>query len=486
VKRVLSRHEEARHGQKSAMVRRPSLLDSYETVIRELVGRYPDLTVTRLLEELRRRGFTGGYTIVRERLGELRPRQTRERVVRFETAPGAQAQMDYSPYDIEFTEEGRRRVYAFSYVLGYSRRQYLSFVESQDFATTIQQHVRAFQHLRGVAATCLYDNMKVVVTGYQDDAPLYNARFLAFATHYGFRPVACRPRRPQTKGKVERPFYYVETNLLNGRTFRSLADLNEIAQTWLAEVADVRTHRETRQSPQERHALELPHLIPLPATSYETAQVVYRTASVEGFIVWRQNHYSVPWRYVGQILPVRITPEEVIVYSPCLDQEIARHAVWPGTQSRQQRLDPAHHPAPNDARQRQTVLKERYAELGPTAARFLEGLIQMQRYHWDHAHRVLGFLGTYSRSDVLEALDRAVRYGAYAATSVERILASQARPMGLLDKLASPSPSAAPRPDDEPAIEPRSTLEYQHLLPEEPAGDDPPSENANPIEECPF
>ena len=57
-----------------------------------------------------------------------------------------------------------------------------------------------------MAATCLYDNMKVVVTGYEDDVPVYNPRFLAFATHYGFRPVACRPRRPQTKGKVERPF----------------------------------------------------------------------------------------------------------------------------------------------------------------------------------------------------------------------------------------------------------------------------------------
>ena len=127
--------------------------------------------------------------------------------------------MDYAVYDLDFTSEGRRRVYLFSYVLGYSRRQYLRFVEAQDFATTLREHVRAFEHLGGVAATCLYDNMKVVVTGYEDDVPIYNPRFLAFATHYGFRPVACRPRRPQTKGKVERPFSYVETSLLNGRTF---------------------------------------------------------------------------------------------------------------------------------------------------------------------------------------------------------------------------------------------------------------------------
>src|ERR1700737_3154822 len=107
--------------------------------------------------------------------------------------------MDYSPYDIDFTVEGRRRVYAFSYLLGYSRRQYLRFVESQDFATTLREHVNAFTYLGGVAATCLYDNQKVVVTGYEDDVPIYNPRSLAFATHYGFRPGACPPRRPQTK-----------------------------------------------------------------------------------------------------------------------------------------------------------------------------------------------------------------------------------------------------------------------------------------------
>jgi hypothetical protein len=70
-------------------------------------------------------------------------------------------------------------------------------------------------NVRPLAATCLYDNMKVVVTGYDGDQPVYNTRFLAFATHYGFQPWACRRRRPQTKGKIERPFAYIENNLLN-------------------------------------------------------------------------------------------------------------------------------------------------------------------------------------------------------------------------------------------------------------------------------
>ena len=142
----------------------------------------------------------------------------------------------------------------FSYLLGYSRRQYLRFVLAQDFETTVREHIRAFEHLGGAAATCLYDNMKVVVRGYEDGEPVYNPRFLAFATHYGFRPWACRPRRPQTKGKIERPFRFVETSLLNGRTFRNPDHLNDVTVRWLADVADVRVHRTTQRRPVDLHA----------------------------------------------------------------------------------------------------------------------------------------------------------------------------------------------------------------------------------------
>ena len=330
VKRVLVRWQAQRDGraalpyQPRPCRKRASLVDPFEPVLKELLLQYSNLTVERALQELRRHGFQGSYTVVRQRVRLLRPRAVPAPVQRFETEPGQQAQMDFGVYDLDFLREGRRRVYLFSYLLGYSRRQYLHWVEAMDLATTLRQHVQAFHYLGGLARTCLYDNFKAVVLRQSADGPWYNPKFLAFATHYGFKPQACRVRRPQTKGKVERKFLYVETSLLNGRSFETLEHLNDVTEWWLTNVADVHIVRDLKESPRERYQREQPHLLPLPTCDYDTALVVYRHVNAEGFIDHRLNHYSVPWSYIGQVLPVRLTESEIIIYSISLD-EIARH-----------------------------------------------------------------------------------------------------------------------------------------------------------------
>jgi len=479
VRRVVTGVEAQRAGLPAPRPRRCHGLDAYETVLHELLARYPDLTGVRLFEELRQHGYQGSYSTVLLRLRELRPRTAPRPVVRFETGPGAQAQMDYATYDLDFSEEGRRRVYAFSYVLAYCRRQYLGFVEAQDLDTTLRQHVRAFDYLGGVAATCLYDNMKVVVQGYEDDVPLYNPRFLAFATHYGFRPQACRPYRPQTKGKVERPFGYVETNLLNGRTFRTLAHLNEVTLWWLAHVADVRVHGQTKQTPRALYAQEQPHLIALPAQAYEVSPVCYRVVNSEGDIVYRQNRYSVPWQQIGRTLPVRVTDTDVIVYDAQV-QEIARHAVLPRSVTGQCRTDKAHRPA-EDLYQRQAQLQTRFAELGEGAVRFLDALLRTQRYGKDQAQRLLALLATYQRRDVQAALERAVRYGAFTYAAVERILAVQAKPKSVLESLSDEQRPHLAALLGDPSVSPRPLTDYRSLFVEDDAHDPP----ANPSDSAP-
>jgi hypothetical protein len=375
---------------------RGSQLDTYEAAIAALLARHPEITARRIYDELRLMGYTGGYTILSERVRQLRPRPVVAPVRRFETAPGLQSQMDYATYD--------------------------------------------------------------------GDEPVYNTRFLAFAAHYGFRPVACRPRRPQTKGKVERPFFYIETNLLNGRSFHGLEHLNETTVWWLAEVADVRIHRQTKARPLDRHAEERPHLLPLPAHPFDTSEVVYRTVDAEGYVVYRQNFYSVPWRLIGQTVAVRVTQDELTIYDRSF-VSAACHRLFPRsvTSQRSRRLD---HEPPRDSQRRLEQLGARYAELGSAGVRFLEGLLAGARYGKNQAERVLSLVATYPRADVLAALERAVQYGAFSLQALERILVVRSQPKTPLETLAEDQRRHLPPWLEEAPVSPRPTSDYQALLSE--------------------
>src|ERR1700677_3093485 len=154
-------------------------------------------------------------------------------------------------------------------------------------------------------------------------------------------------------------FWYLEKNLLNGRTFTSLEHLNQPTLQWLAETADVRVHRETKRRPIDMYEEAKPYLLSLPAHAYDTARVLYRTVDPEGHIAYQQNFYSVPWQRIGELLPVRVTEGELIVYGPDV-KEIARHELYPSGTTAQKRSLPAHSPG-RDHLQKRELLQQRFA-----------------------------------------------------------------------------------------------------------------------------
>ncbi len=461
---------------------RKSKLDEYLPQIEKLLEKFPKITGMRVYEELKEAGFDGGKTILFDRLRKLRPQPKREFVVRFETEPGIQGQMDWSPYTIDFLREGKKKVLCFSYVLGFSRRQYIDFTLDRKFYTLIRRHQDAFEYFGGVPRHCLYDGEKTILLRWEAGRAVYNPKFVSFITHYWCKPIGCRPGRPQTKGKVESPFNYVEKNLLNGRVFQDLTDLKNTAKWWMREKSDQHKHDTTGRPPielfleQEKQAL-----LPLPKHPYDTAEVALRVCRCDGFLEHETNLYSVPPEYVADILTLKATENEIFIYSPELDL-LARHERLPfGAGDKSEK--PEHRTSPK-IRYGLEPVREAFLQLGEVAEYFLNGLKQDHpRNCGYHARLILNMKERYHTEAINCALMHATRYHAFDAKSIERILKAKEKPR-TLESIRNEKASEILK-NNLPEIRQRSLEEYCSLLKNEGSKNEKRSENtkSNPDED---
>jgi transposase len=240
--------------------RRATKLDPFkEYVIERLTSAAPErIPASVLLRELRERGYTGGYTMLKTLVVLLKPKEAATPIVRFETGPGEQMQVDWA-----VIRRGSNRLSVFVATLGWSRASYIEFVADERVETLIEAHENAFLAFGGTPHEVLYDNMRTVVLqrhGYGRGRHRFHPGFLDFARHCGFQPRLCAPYRAQTKGKVERFIRYLRESFwvpLSSRLAQEglIVDretANLAATRWLREVANVRIHGTTGAVPAER------------------------------------------------------------------------------------------------------------------------------------------------------------------------------------------------------------------------------------------
>jgi transposase len=472
VKVLLRAHAAARESGQPALSRparvpRSSKVDAYAARVTELIGRYPDITAQRVFETLREEGFMGGYTAVKKYVRALRPPPRPEpSLATPEYGPGEMGESDWSPYDVLFSDGHREKVQAFSYVLVYSRRKHLDLYRHADLHALMDGHEQAFTRFGGAAHACTYDSQKNVVLRWEGHQPIYNPRFLAFAAHYEFRPRGVRGD-PNAKPRVERSFWEAERSFFNGRSFVDFEDLRAQLARWLGTIVDQR--RRYGETPLDRFERERPHLVPLPRHPYDTARVVYRLCSIDGFVAWEGNAYAVPYDHVTDILPVRITQRELFVYAADLTC-VARHELAPRGQGL--KLDPAGlHPRPG----RQSpvdldLLSVAFERMGEHAARFFRLMSAGAPRVWGHqARRILLLRERFDTADLDAALRHAAAFGAFEHHAVERILAARATPRSLDEYVAEQTVRRVADALGQQRTEPRDLTEYDRL----PGGPEP-------------
>jgi transposase len=396
-----------------------SKLAPFQALLLELVRK--DLNAPRILRELRARGYSGGLSILKERLRNLRgPRKRARRVfTRFETKPAEEGQVDWSPFRL--TIGGSPTVaHCFSLILGYSRRLWIGFFRNEKLPTLLHAHVEAFAYLAGSPNRLVYDNQTTVTLGRLNRKPLWHPAFLEFARYYGFTPFACRPREATRKGKVERPFGFIFDSLLKSSRFDSWDDLNRQARAWLDTVANVRVHSTTRRRVDVLYAEERPFLIALPETPFPSERREIRKVQKDGYFPLDGSFYPVPAHLVGQYVTVRVYPSRVevldaagaVAVSHPIPDRPCRLPAGGGSPAR-----------PHEESVSLPALEAFFLARFPDAADFLTGLKRrMVSLAPLHLRRIEGLVDLYGQAATAAAIARAQTYRNFNAFAVARIL----------------------------------------------------------------
>jgi transposase len=247
-------------------------LEPFHEYLRERVEQAKPrwIPATVLLREIRERGYDGGISQLKAWLVPLKTIEP-EPLVRFETPPGRQMQVDFTTI-----RRGRDPLLALVATLGYSRATFVKFTAREDAATLCACLREAFDYFGGVTEQVLFDNTKAVVIerdAYGAGLHRWNAELLQLAEECGFTPRLCRPYRARTKGKVERFNGYLKGSFVVPLVASVQATglkldakiANVHVRRWLDEVANQRVHGTTGAVPALRLAEERAVMLPAPA-----------------------------------------------------------------------------------------------------------------------------------------------------------------------------------------------------------------------------
>ena len=164
---------------------RVPILEPYKAYIKERIDRY-NLSAVRILEEIRKKGYKGGYSTLKSYCATLRKDRAINAVIRFETEPGRQAQVDFGEFGHMEMDGVWKKLFAFSYILGYSRYRYVEFTVDISTQSLIKLHINAFSYTGGIPSEILYDNMKQVVLERKMNASesRFNDAFMQLSAYY--------------------------------------------------------------------------------------------------------------------------------------------------------------------------------------------------------------------------------------------------------------------------------------------------------------
>jgi len=405
---------------------RGSLVDPFGEKIQQWIQE--DIPVTVMLEKAKKdeqNPYRGGRSIFYQRVKQIRKdlRTTKQKATwRFEGLPGEYLQVDWGekrqfPF-IQIPQETR---YCFVCRLKYSRWMYVEFCKDMRYETFIHCILRCFERLGGIPWVLVFDNMKTVTRGRNDDGtPIWNPRFLQFVAEMGFHPELCAPGAANQKGTVENGVKYVKRNFLSGRSFVDDRDLSMQLAEWLGE-----RNGQQNQShgciPDEILAEERKAFEPLVAESESYGILHLLRVNPESVIRFETNSYSVPEHLMGQTVTVRVLPRELRIYHD--GELVAQHERCFQRKKRIRDLDHYEKSLSIKPRARVMAYREKLLELETPTASYVAEICRRDRNAMNQqVLRLYTLWKEYGTDSFVEAIRFCHDSGVYGSEYVELML----------------------------------------------------------------
>lgn len=300
------------------MQKKESKLDAFKDIVAEKVDQY-GTTAMAAYAFIKNKGYTGGYGLVKNFIHAHKNEAIKKATIRFETIPGLQAQVDWKEsLKMINTSAEVFEVNIFLMVLGYSRYKFLKLTTNKTQNTLFECLNKAFQHYGGVPQEILFDNMATVVdrAASRLNNVKLNTTFQQYAKDAAFKPLVCRPYRPQTKGKVEAVAKLMNRLAPYNGEFETFEELEAIVEQMNYDM-NREICQATGEIPNEQLKKEQEYLLPLPAgallESYVSSAKEYKV-SKESMVTYKGKKYSVPTHFIGKQVHIKEQADEIQIY----------------------------------------------------------------------------------------------------------------------------------------------------------------------------
>ena len=364
---------------------------------------------SRILNELRSKGYKGGKTSMYLYLTKMQIKEQKF-FTPYETEPGEQSQFDWSPYTVQI-EGNLTNIYVYSYINSFSRYQILEVSLSQNQGAIFEALENSMIESGGVCQRLQTDNAKAFVINASRNNFSWNPRYLTLCAHYGFTPTRSLPGHPWSKGKVERPFCYLETHFIAGSSFENFPDLQSKLKNF-QEENNRRIHSVTKSAAADLFEHEKLSLLKLPETRYVGVKEETRKVSGDCLLSNGGSRYSVPWMFATKWVWIKISKGYYLhVYSQA-NKLIASHklSLIKGAVI----IDPNHYKSYKSLAGSFEVLKAKFLESFPGKEMFVEKLKAQKRMNVNsQLHQILTLSKLYMKEDFVEAIDKCLEYNVF-------------------------------------------------------------------------